>query len=221
MRILRTLALFVCFLLVHQTQAQFWKKLKKRAEQAAEETVYRKAEEKTAEKTEKAMDSIFDAPNKVGKKNGGKKRKVTNTTEDEYEREEVYENEEILETSANFSSYSKFDFEAGEKIIAYEDFAIDEIGDLPARWNSSNSAEVVNLSTIDGKWLKISKGKGSFVPDFITQFPENFTLEFDVIFDYDVSLYIFLRLFVLNFSDLENPNYQMDRYNPGKNGAYF
>lgn len=42
------------------TQAQFWKKLKKRAEQAAEETVMRKSEEKAAQETEKAFDKIYD-----------------------------------------------------------------------------------------------------------------------------------------------------------------
>lgn len=41
-------------------QAQFWKKLKKRAEQAAEETVMRKAEEKAAQETEKAFDKVYD-----------------------------------------------------------------------------------------------------------------------------------------------------------------
>jgi len=221
MKLLRTLAFLVCFLLMHQAQAQFWKKLKKRAEKAAEETVYRKAEQKTAEKTEKAMDSIFDAPSKTGKKTQSKKRKASNNGGKEYENDEVYENEEGFGTSPDFSAYSKFDFEAGEKIIAYEDFSSDEIGDLPARWNTSNSAEVVTLSTVEGKWMKMGKGKGSFVPNFITEFPENFTLEYDVIFDYDVSLYIFLRFLLVNFSDLENPNYNMNQWRPGKNGITF
>lgn len=222
MKSLKIALLIPFFLCAGNVDAQFWKKLKKRAEQAAEETIYRKSEEKTAEKTEKVMDSILNAPDKVGKKKKGKQK----GTKDEgaYNDTESYEHSgDALggKSPIDFSAYSKFDFEAGEKIIAYEDFSSDEIGDLPARWNSSNSAEIVTLSTIDGKWMKIGKGKGSFVPDFITDFPENFTLEYDVIFDYDMSLYSFLRLLVVNFSDLENPNYNMDRYTPGKNGVYF
>lgn len=220
MKLIRTLALIPLVMFTQNTEAQFFKKLKKRAERAAEETIHRKAEQKTAQKTEEVMDSIFDAPKKVSKKD----KRQPSEKNGQNGNTEIYKGDDdasATRSSTVFSAYSKFDFEAGEKIIAYEDFASDEIGDLPARWNSSNSAEVVTLSTMNGKWLKIGKGKGSFVPDFITEFPENFTLEYDVIFDYDVSLYIFLRFFVMNFSDLENPNYQMDRYGPGKNGAYF
>ncbi|MEM9001184.1 MAG: OmpA family protein [Bacteroidota bacterium] len=220
---IRILAFCPFLLLVQPAEAQFWKKLKKRAEQAAEETVYRKAEEKTAEKTEQAMDTILEAPSKVGKKKKGKEGGAVtvenNTASESYE---GY-NEDIVvdESIPNFSAYSKFDFEAGENIIAFEDFSEDEVGDLPARWNTSNSAEVVTLSTMEGKWMKIGKGKGAFVPEFITDFPENFTLEYDVIFDFDVSRYIFLRFLLVNFSDLENPNYDMNQWRPGKNGVTF
>ncbi len=223
MKAIRIVILILAFGFSGTTQAQFWKKLKKRAEQAAEETIYRKAEEKASEKTEKTMDSIFEAPGKVGKKKRRKKGQRSDDGGDSYEGDDTYEEEADYDSggSVDFSAYSKFDFEAGEEIIAFEDFSSDEIGDLPARWNTSNSAEVVTLSAAEGKWLKIGKGKGSFVPDFITDFPENFTLEYDLIFDYDVSLYAFHRFILVNFSDLENPNYDLGKYSPGKNGANF
>ncbi len=53
--------------------AQFWKKIKKRAEEAAKETVARKVEEKTARETEKTFDSVFNNKGKLFK---GKKTKV-------------------------------------------------------------------------------------------------------------------------------------------------
>ena len=220
MKLVRTLVLLACFLPMHQAQAQFLKKLKKRAEKAAEETIYRKAEQKTAEKTEKALDSIVEAPGKIGKKKRRKKGKSGNVNDSEVSADSTGYYEEG-ETGTVFSAYSKFDFEAGSELIAFEDFSSDEIGDLPARWNTSNSAEVVTLSTVDGKWMKMGKGKGAFVPDFISEFPENFTLEYDVIFDFDVSQYIFLRFLLVNFSDLENPNYNMNQWRPGKNGITF
>ena len=67
-----TLFLFLLFIGIQSSQAQFWKKLEKRATEAAEEAVLRKAENKAAEKAENAMDSIFNVPNKVGKKNRNK-----------------------------------------------------------------------------------------------------------------------------------------------------
>ncbi|MEO0573001.1 MAG: OmpA family protein [Bacteroidota bacterium] len=225
MKLIRLLAFIPILLFAQHAEAQFFKKLKKRAERAAEETIHRKAEQKTAQKTEEVMDSIFDAQKKEGKRTKGKKGNEApsgnNGQNGDAGVDKGGDDASASQAKTVFSTYTKFDFEAGEKIIAYEDFSSDEIGDLPARWNSSNSAEVVTLSAAEGKWMKIGKGKGSFVPDFITDFPENFTLEYDVIFDFDVSQYIFLRFLLVNFSDLENPNYDMNQWRPGKSGITF
>jgi hypothetical protein len=56
--ILVCIGLLLCF--SQQAEAQFFKKLKKRAEEAAKEAVLRKAEEKAAQTAEKGMDKIFD-----------------------------------------------------------------------------------------------------------------------------------------------------------------
>ncbi len=57
----KNLTVLVLFLFIGMgMQAQFFKKLKKRAEEAAKETVLRKAEEKAANETSKAMDKVFD-----------------------------------------------------------------------------------------------------------------------------------------------------------------
>ncbi len=74
---------------------------------------------------------------------------------------------------------SKYDFVPGEKVVAFEDFSNAEIGDFPTRWNTNATAEVVTLNNRDGKWLKIAK-EGAFHPEFITNLPDNFTLEFDL-----------------------------------------
>jgi OmpA-OmpF porin, OOP family len=74
---------------------------------------------------------------------------------------------------------SKYDFVQGEKIIAYEDFNSANLGDFPLKWNTNSSAEVVTVDGMEGKWLKIGE-KGVFHPEFITDLPENFTLEFDM-----------------------------------------
>ncbi len=80
---------------------------------------------------------------------------------------------------ATLQSYSKFDFVAGEKVIAFEDFSQDAVGDFPAKWNTNASGEVVTLSGQEGKWLLLSKD-GNFYPEFLGNLPENFTIELDV-----------------------------------------
>ena len=81
--------------------------------------------------------------------------------------------------SASFTSYSKFDFVPGEKVIALEDFGQDAIGDFPAKWNTDGAGEVVTIHGKEGKWLKFT-GEGSFYPEFIGVIDENCTMEFEM-----------------------------------------
>jgi OOP family OmpA-OmpF porin len=85
-------------------------------------------------------------------------------------------------SSATVKTYSKYDFVPGEKIIVFEDFMQDAVGDFPDKWNTNASAEIVTIETLQGKWLKISK-QGVFMPQFIDSLPDNFTLEYDLLCD--------------------------------------
>lgn len=84
---------------------------------------------------------------------------------------------------ASLKAYSKFDFIAGEKIVAAEDFSQDAVGDFPAKWNTNGSAEVVTIEGKPGKWLMLQKtDNASFIPDFVRDLPDNFTLEYDFVY---------------------------------------
>ena len=67
MKTLKLLFTLTALLLVTNGQAQFFKKLKKRAEEAAKEAVNRKVEEKTARETEKTFDTVFNNQGKLFK----------------------------------------------------------------------------------------------------------------------------------------------------------
>ena len=79
----------------------------------------------------------------------------------------------------SFQAYSKYDFVPGEKVVAVDDFSQDAIGDFPDKWNTNGSGEIVTVAGKTGRWLKITK-PGFFVPEFITNLPDNFTFEFDL-----------------------------------------
>ena len=83
-------------------------------------------------------------------------------------------------SQTDFKSYSKFDFVPGEQVIFFEDFLQDAIGDFPVNWNTNGTGEVVTVSNFDGRWLKWSAGV-SYAPNLKTIFPDNFTLEFDMV----------------------------------------
>jgi OOP family OmpA-OmpF porin len=81
-------------------------------------------------------------------------------------------------TPATLKAYSKFDFVPGERIIAFEDFSQDAIGDFPANWNTNSAGEVVNVTGRDGRYMKLS-GAGIYYPEFLGEIPENATVEFN------------------------------------------
>lgn len=81
---------------------------------------------------------------------------------------------------ASVKSFSKYDFVAGEKVLYYNNFETDAEGELPTGWNTNGSGEVVTLSTLDGKWLRMHKAF-TYLTDNTKQLPENYTMEFDVV----------------------------------------
>ena len=83
--------------------------------------------------------------------------------------------------ASSLKAYSKYDFIPGEKILAYDDFAEDAVGDFPGKWTTNASGEIMTVDNFPGKWLNISK-QGFFIPQFIKSLPDNFTIEYDLLF---------------------------------------
>ena len=77
-------------------------------------------------------------------------------------------------------AYSKYDFVPGEKVIFFEDFSQDAVGDFPALWNTNGSAEVVTTNLFPGKWMKYIMRECVWT-DALLKLPDNYTIEFDVI----------------------------------------
>lgn len=75
---------------------------------------------------------------------------------------------------------SKFDFVPGEKVIFYDDFSAENIGDFPVMWLTNGSGEVVTTEKYPGRWFQLTK-EGYFMPEIREDFTENFTIEFDIV----------------------------------------
>jgi outer membrane protein OmpA-like peptidoglycan-associated protein len=76
---------------------------------------------------------------------------------------------------------SKYDFIPGEKVIFFDDFAAESIGDFPVQWNTTGSGEVVTTTLADGRWFFITNERGITTLDAPLTLPDNYTIEFDVI----------------------------------------
>jgi OmpA-OmpF porin, OOP family len=153
--------------------------------------IKRKAEERATRKIEEQTDKVFDETEKGVKGEGKSKKGKDSGTEEKPDAEKGgSEKSSSKETPANsgLKTYSKFDFVPGEKVIVQDNFSHVAIGDFPAEWNTNSGGEVVNVEGLDGKYLMISK-EGVFMPDYITDLPENFTLQFDITVNEDFNYY--------------------------------
>jgi OmpA-OmpF porin, OOP family len=161
---MKTLLLLFVMLFSMNSNAQFFEKLGKKAEDAAKRTVERKVEQKSEKTTDKALDKVLN-PEKKSKKEkkskSDKKNKSVNTAKD---------------------------FVAGTKIIATENFSQDAIGDFPVNWTTNSSGEVVTFDGENTRWLKLND-KGNYSPTNFTKIPENCTFEFDLYASDNFSFY--------------------------------
>lgn len=143
-----------------------------------------KAENKVVRETGKAVDSVLDG--KHGKKSSqpaAGKQEPGSSTSAKQANEQVAAGKpaspDSTAVASNFKVYSNYDFVPGDKVIAWEDFSQDARGDFPAKWNTNAGGEIVSLEGEPGQWLAIDK-PGVYMPEFITELPDNFTLEFEV-----------------------------------------
>jgi OmpA-OmpF porin, OOP family len=81
----------------------------------------------------------------------------------------------------SLQSYSKYDFVPGDKVILFEDFSQDALGDFPALWTTDVAGEVNTLNIAPGNWFNLNSGEGTywFMKDI--DFPQNFILEMDIV----------------------------------------
>ncbi|MEK6781685.1 MAG: FISUMP domain-containing protein [Bacteroidota bacterium] len=75
---------------------------------------------------------------------------------------------------------SKYDFIPGEKIIFFDDFTTESVGDFPAQWLTNGSGEIVTSPKFPGRWFQITKG-GYIIPEAREDFTDNYTIEFDLV----------------------------------------
>ncbi len=160
-----------CLLFSLQADAQKWlNKLGNTAKEAAKSTMERRVEQKTEEVTE-------------GTPNEAESTVIKEETEAE-EKEETglkESKEEAKEPPQKLVSAGKYDFVPGDKILYFEDFSQDAIGDFPALWTTNGSGEVKTVNIAPGKWFHMNGEDAVYCYTRQIDFPDNFIVEFDII----------------------------------------
>ncbi|MEO0528128.1 MAG: OmpA family protein [Bacteroidota bacterium] len=178
------LPLFLLLFTAPEASGQIFKKLAKKAEKAAERTVERRVEKETTEKTDQALDSILEPGSKGKNEKGNPSNTGSSTTPNEETTNSGGQNpgQNSHESgSNNITVYSKFDFVPGDKLLFFDDYANDFIGDFPSKWNTNGSGEVVTVNNSPQRWMELVPGWGTYyIPDVPT-LPKDYTIEFDLL----------------------------------------
>jgi OmpA-OmpF porin, OOP family len=161
--------LLMLSILQFQAQSGLFNRVKQR--------VSNKVNQKVDSKVDNAIDKTIDQAEQPGKVGGAA---TDNSRSASSQSEKTARTEQAPQSVGTVvKANSKFDFIPGEKIVAFEDFVQDAIGDFPDKWNTTSSGEIQSIDGQKGKWLALTK-PGIFYPEFIETLPENFTLEYDV-----------------------------------------
>lgn len=161
----------IALLFSSPSQAQLFKRLGEKAVDAASRTVERKVEEKSEKTTSDASDKVLNPKLKKSKN----KEENDEPTEDKKTKKDKGNSSDKKAKEVK----SAKDFVPGSKVLVFDDFAQDAIGDFPVNWLTNSSGEVVTISDTPQRWLKLAN-KGAFTITNVKQLPENFTLEFEV-----------------------------------------
>ncbi len=157
----------------------------KKAQKKTEQTVERKLEQKTEKETSEAMDSLLNPSQKSAHDVASNE-----THNDTYQKPQNPSSKSPIDSerhmpnvniSYDLEIYSTFDFVPGEKVLFFDDFYQEFIGDFPSKWDTNASGEVVKINNVEGHWFEMKAGYGIFyIPEF-KNLPEDYTIEFDIL----------------------------------------
>lgn len=177
MKKLTILSLFVALMATNADAQGFLKRLKDRAVDAVQRSVESKVEDKAARVTNDAMDAVLDGKGKSDSSND------SDPSDDNSRNSRNEETEAVDNTPEPTAVNAKSDFVRGSVILFEDDFANEQMGEFPSKWDvvSDGNAET---AVINGKkYLNFSTDYNQVQPlmkNMDKYLPEVFTLEWDV-----------------------------------------
>jgi len=185
-------AIFASILFSNEAQAQLLKRIKQEVKSRVENKVVRE----TGDATEKAMDKAKDGVVGAAKES---KDEAAGVAEDK-----------IPTGKKNPSDYKSYDFVPGDRIIFEPDLSNEVDAELPARFSiQKGNAEIQSYE--GEKVLHLDAGSKTVVmPMMSTEkyLPEQFTVEFDMMYENDKDYFAFTNDFFIRFYAADDENYE-------------
>ena len=202
----------VCLCAIAPLHAQSWiENMGNRVKDKAVEKVEERIENKAGEAVDKGLDEIENTVT-------GKSKSTDEAASDEETTTPVQTKKTTPTAPTNtpeLMSNTKYDFVPGDKILYFEDFAQDAVGDFPALWTTNGGGEVKTVNLASGNWFHMNKEDAVYCYTKSIAFPQNFIMEFDVIPDGNFS-----NGYTITFyEDPENVELTDDLY-PGTKGLH-
>lgn len=170
----------VCLCAIAPLHAQSWiENMGNRVKDKAVEKVEERIENKAGEAVDKGLDEIENTVT-------GKSKSNDEEASDEETTTPAQSKKTTPPAQANaptLMSNTKYDFVPGDKILYFEDFAQDAVGDFPALWTTNGGGEVKTVNLASGNWFHMNKEDAVYCYTKSIAFPQNFIIEFDVIPD--------------------------------------
>jgi outer membrane protein OmpA-like peptidoglycan-associated protein len=133
----------------------------------------------------KAKNDIKNDQNKSTQQNKGtQQNQVNQQNKGNQTTEETKTNstgKSSMQEQQSMQSYSTYDFVPGDKVILFDDFSQDAVGDFPALWTANAAGEINTLNIAPGKWLNLNSTDGNYFILKSIDFPKNFIIEFDIV----------------------------------------
>ncbi|HBC77475.1 MAG TPA: OmpA family protein [Bacteroidales bacterium] len=159
------------------TECQIRVDLKKKLENKVNQRVNQRTDQAIDKGMDKVEGDIKGDAKKTDQANETQKtQEIKQAEQDNADKGETTSGQE----QTKLESYTKYDFIPGEKVIFFDDFSQDAVGDFPALWNTNGSAEVVTTNLFPGKWMKFVMNECVWT-DQLLKLPENYTIEYDII----------------------------------------
>jgi len=132
-------------------------------------------------KIDRGIDKGLDGVEKGIKGDNKKDDKSATDTKTGKEQPDKTQATSEKQSQQSLQSYSSYDFVPGDKVLLFEDFSQDAVGDFPALWTTDVAGEVNTLNLAPGHWFNLNSTEGNYWFMNDIDFPKNFIVEFDIV----------------------------------------
>lgn len=185
-------------------QAQWGKKLLKKAGESAKKATERNVEKKIDKAVDKAFDGAEDAGKGKGNDDKGEKKANAEAMDDGAPVVEGQQEQPQKQTKQSLeATYAKSDFVPGDEIIFDDDLSHEQLGEFPSKWDLlDGNAEVAQLG--DVKAIYFTEGGTTIIP--LIENPQNYLPDV-----YTIEMDVYISDSKTSYSDVDNRTYSRYR----------